>query len=183
MQNAEGHVELLAVAETIINEAGTIDPGSPSFPIPGTAYPGVGDSGATAVIGASHAGGNLLILTTGIYRVSAAIVVIDKTTAAVVDPFGGATYVPGTVISYQLLVTVSGSGDAENLIVTDTMPVELEYIAASLLVNGSAEDDDFAPVATDNSGFDSGTQTVTVDLGNVPGGSPVISIDFDAAIR
>ncbi len=90
---------------------------------------------------------------------------------------------PGTVISYQLLVTVSGTGDAENLIVTDVMPAELEYIAASLFVNGSAEDDDFAPAATDNSGFDSGTQTVTVDLGSVAGGSPVISIDFDAAIR
>ena len=100
-----------------------------------------------------------------------------------VDPFSGTTYVPGTVIGYQLLVTVSGSGDVENLVITDTLPGDLEYLAGSLIVNGATEDDDFAPAATDNSGFDSGIQTVTVDLGQVAGGSPVISISFDAAIR
>ncbi len=183
LQNAEGHVELRAIAETIINEAGTTDPNSGGFPVPGTAYAGVGDSGVTAVIGASHDGGNRLILATGIYRVSAAIVIIDKTTTAVVDPFGGATFVPGTVISYDLSVTVSGSGGAENLIVTDVLPAELEYLASSLSVNGTAEDDDFAPAATDKSGFDSGTQTIIVDLGTVAGGSPVIRINFDATIR
>ena len=63
------------------------------------------------------------------------------------------------------------------------MPAELEYQAGSLVVNGTPEDDDFVPAGTDNAGFDSGTQTITVDLGTVAGGSPVISITFDAAIR
>ena len=182
-QNDEGHVELRAIAETIINQAGTDDPTDPSFPVPGTAYAGFGDGGGAAVIGASHDPVSLLILTTGIYRVSAAVVVIDKTSTGVVDPFGGATYVPGSIVGYELQITVSGAGDAENLVITDVMPADLEYQAGSLVVNGTPEDDDFAPAGTDNAGFDSGTQTITVDLGTVAGGSPVISITFDAAIR
>ncbi len=59
----------------------------------------------------------------------------------------------------------------------------LTYQAGSLVVNGTPEDDDFAPAGTGNAGFDSGTQTITVDLGSVAWGSPVISITFDAAIR
>ena len=45
------------------------------------------------------------------------------------------------------------------------------------------EDDDFMPAGTDNSGFDAGTQTITVSSGTIAGGAPVMSITFDAAIR
>jgi uncharacterized repeat protein (TIGR01451 family) len=105
----------------------------------------------------------------------------------VVDPFGGATLVPGSVITYTLEVEVTGAGSAESLVVTDIIPAELEYQAGTLVVSalpaGEEADDDFAPAGVDNTGFNAGTTTVTVSLGDVAGGTPVITITFDAAIR
>jgi uncharacterized repeat protein (TIGR01451 family) len=139
------------------------------------------------VVGATFDPTNLLIQAQGSYVVSAAIVTITKTATNVVDPFGGATLVPGSVITYALEVEVSGSGSADSLVVTDIIPAELEYqvgtIAVSSLPAGEEVDDDFAPAGTDNTGFDAGSQTVTVSLGDVAGGTPVITITFDAAIR
>ena len=87
------------------------------------------------------------------------------------------------VVTYQLTVTVSGSGGAESLVIRDPLPAELEYQAGTLSVSGSAEDDDFAPAGTDNSGFDAGNTSLVIDRGAVAGGSPDIVITFDAALR
>jgi len=84
-------------------------------------------------------------------------------------------------------VEVSGSGMAEALVITDLIPAELEFLAGTLAVSalppGEEVDDDFAPAGVDNTGFDAGTQTVTVSLSDVAGGAAVITISFDAAIR
>jgi uncharacterized repeat protein (TIGR01451 family) len=191
--NDTGALLLRAVSTTVINESGATAPGDAGFPVPGTAYVDAGDPDAagtgnvTAVVGATFDPTNLLIQAQGSYVVSAAIVTITKTATNVVDPFGGATLVPGSVITYALEVEVSGSGSADSLVVTDIIPAELEYqvgtIAVSSLPAGEEVDDDFAPAGTDNTGFDAGSQTVTVSLGDVAGGTPVITITFDAAIR
>lgn len=189
----QGAVQLRAVPVTLYTNAGTDDPANGAFPVVGTSYPGAGDpqqsggSNVTAVVGTSHDTGNLLIRAEGRYQVSAAVVTITKTAIAAVDPFGGSTLVPGTIITYQIDVTVGGSGAAEGLVITDPLPVELEYqpgtLAVSALPAGEDADDDFAPAGTDNTGFDAGTQTIQATLGDVAGGVPAISITFDAAIR
>jgi uncharacterized repeat protein (TIGR01451 family) len=181
------------VSTTIIAGSGTADPSDPDFPAPGTSYAGAGDpdeagtGNVIAVVGATQDVNNLLISAEGRYVVSSAVVALTKTASNVVDPFGGATLVPGAVITYTLEVEVSGTGTAEALAITDLIPAELEYLAGTLAVSalpaGEEVDDDFAPVGIDNTGFDAGTQTVTVSLSDVAGGAPVITITFDAAIR
>ena len=192
-QNDEGVVELRAVANTIFTNAGTDDPNNPAFPVPGDAYAGAGDAdesgggNVTAVVGTAHDSTNLIITDRGSYRVSAAVVSLVKTSTSIVDPFGGATLVPGTIITYQIDVSVTGSGDADNLIVSDPIPADLEYqpgtLSVSALPAGEEADDDFAPAGTDNTGFDGSNQTITVNLASVSGGSPAITITFEAAIR
>ena len=182
-QGDNGDVEVRAVAQTIINAIGTDDPNDAAWPVPGDSYAGVGDGGGNAVVGTSHDINNLLMRSAGRYQVSDAVVSIVKTATAVVDPFGGTTLVPGSVISYQLEVTVSGSGTAQALVIRDVIPAELAYEANTLQVGGVAEDDDFAPSGTDNSGFDAPNTTLVLDQGDIAGGSPTIVITFDAAIR
>ena len=182
-QGDDGDVQVRAVAATIEAGAGTDDPDDAGWPTPGDSYAGAGDGGGDAVVGTSNDIAGLLMRTTGRYEVSDAVVSIVKSAINVADPFGGNTLVPGTVITYQLQVTVSGSGAAETLVVNDVIPAELEYQAGTLTVGGVGEDDDFAPAGTDNSGFNAGTTSVVVDQGTVAGGSPTIVISFDAAIR
>ncbi len=108
---------------------------------------------------------------------------IDKTAVSVVDPFGGTTIVPGSVITYELTLRVVGSGIAQAVQVSDVLPAELEYQPDTLTVAGVAEDDDFAPTGVDNSGFDAASSTLLVETGDVAGGAADIVIRFDAAIR
>jgi uncharacterized repeat protein (TIGR01451 family) len=189
----DGFIELRAVANTIFVSAGTDDPDALAFPGVGVSYRGQGDLDAngganvTAVVGTSHDVANRLFLTLASYRVSAAVVAMTKSAITVLDPFGGATLVPGSVITYQIDVTVSGSGDAENLVISDPIPADLEYQPGSLNVSalpaGEEQDDDFAPAGTDTTGFDGANRTVTVNLDAVSGGSPVITITFQTTIR
>lgn len=176
-------VAVRAVAQTVIDQAGTDDPTAGGWPTPGTSYAGQGDGGGNAVAGLSHDINNLLLRSTGRYQVSAAVVTVTKSATGVVDPFGGSTLVPGSIISYQLEIAVTGTGDAENLVITDVLPAELDYRADTLRIDGVIEDDDFAPAGTDNSGFNDATTTVVVDRGVVSGGGPTIVVTFDAVIR
>lgn len=191
-QNDIGLLQLRAISLTIITQAGTDDPNNGAFPTVGTAYVGQGDLDAlgggnvTAVVGTTHDLLNLLLRAEGSYQVSAAVVNLIKAAINVLDPFGGATVVPGAVITYQIDATVSGTGSADALVVSDIVPADLEYVPGTLTVSalppGENADDDFAPTGTDNTGFDGPNQTVTVTLGDVAGGSATIVITFQATI-
>ena len=137
-QGDDGEVTLRAISDTLLTQAGTDDPDAVAWPAPGTSYAGQGDGGGDAVIGSSHDVANLLVRTSGTYEVADAVVTVAKSVLSVLDPFGGATLVPGSVVTYQLEVTVSGSGDAENLVLSDVVPAELAYVAASLRIDGVA---------------------------------------------
>lgn len=182
-QGDDGDVQLRAVASTIITQAGVDNPDDAGWPSPGTSYAGQGDGGGQAVVGSSNDISNLLMRSTGRYEVADAVVTITKSATSVTDPFGGSTVVPGSIITYELQVAVGGTGDAEDLIIRDVLPAEVEYVANSLIVAGVAEDDDFAPSGTDNSGFDTGTGSVVVDQGTISGGSPTVVITFQATVR
>ena len=92
-----GRVDLVAVAAT----------GSGA---PGTSFAGLGQGGGDAVVGATGADAE----DDGYYKVAAASVAFVKS-ATVADPFGGATQVPGSIITYRLVATVSGTGSLANL--------------------------------------------------------------------
>lgn len=192
-QNDIGLIQLRAVARTVFTQSGTDDPAAGGFPAVGTPYIGAGDlddtglANVTAVVGTSYDLLNLVLRGEGSLQVNSSVVTITKTNTNVVDPFGTATLVPGSILTYRIEVTVNGLGTAEALVVTDIVPADLEYQPGTLVVvglpAGEEQDDDFAPIGTDNTGFASGTSTITVNLGDVVGGSPTAFIEYQAAIR
>lgn len=191
-QSALGRASLRAVPRTVFVEAGTDDPANAAFPVPGTAYPGAGDPASgggnvIAVVGSTFASSALRLRADGAYRVSAAVVTLNKTVTSVTDPGGGTRLIPGAVVHYRIDVSVAGSDTAQGLVVRDPLPADLAYVVSSLAVAplpaGQQADDDFAPAGSDNTGFDGPNNTVVVTLGNLAGGGAPVVISFNATIK
>ena len=99
----------------------------------GTTFPLAGSGGGNAVVGTSGADG----MDVGYYKVSAATVTFVKS-ATIVDPFGGATSVPGSTITYKLVATVNGSGTLTNLAIADAIPAGAAYKPGTLTLEAGA---------------------------------------------
>lgn len=125
---------------------------------PGTSFPGAGQGGGDAVVGATGADG----VDDGTYQLAAASVTLVKS-QTVVDPWGGANTVPGSVITYTIVATVSGSGTVNGLDITDIVPTGTTYVPSSIVFEGAGQSD-----AVDG---DTGSITGTTVLGNV---APVV---------
>lgn len=139
---------------------------------PGTSFAGQGQGGGDAVVGASGASANGL----DALIASLASVSLSKS-AAIVDPFGGAKAVPGAVVTYTLVATVSGTGQVSSLHVTDAYPTGTTYQAGTLKLDGAALTD----VSDADAGLSSGTG-IDVDLGTVAGGTTK-TVKFDVKIN
>lgn len=153
-----GRVDLVAVAAT----------GSGA---PGTSFAGQGQGGGDAVVGATGADAE----DDGYYRVSAASVAFVKS-ATVVDPFGGATQVPGSIVTYRLVATVSGSGSLANVRIADAIPADTTYRAGTITLEGAGLTD----AADADAGEFSGTG-ISVRLGTLSGGA-TRAVTFQVAI-
>jgi uncharacterized repeat protein (TIGR01451 family) len=143
-----GRIDLTAVART----------GSGA---PGTSFAGLGQGGGDAVVGATGADGE----DDGYYRVARASVAFVKS-AAVADAFGGTAALPGSIITYTLAATVSGTGSLANLKVSDPVPTGTTYKPNSLALDG-------APL-TDAADADPGSfagNAINVGLGTVAAGA------------
>lgn len=127
---------------------------------PGTTFTGAGSGGGHAVVGTSGGDG----FDDGYYRVSAATVAFVKS-QLVADPFGGSTTVPGSIITYTLVATVSGSGTLTALAIADAIPAGTTYKPGSLKLEAGALTD---AVDADRGEF-SGT-AIAVRPGDVPAG-------------
>lgn len=127
---------------------------------PGTTFATQGEGGGDAIVGTSGADGS----DDGFYQVAAATVGLAKS-ATVVDPFGGDSAVPGSVITYTIIATTAGSGSLPNLAINDAVPTGTTYVAGSMTLGGSA--------LTDAADADAGRfagNAVAVALGTVAGG-------------
>ncbi len=117
----------------------------------------------------------------GTYVVASVTVTIVKEVLNVTSPFGvvsgpcnvGAppagcsAFVPGTIIQYQVTVTVSGTGTAQAVTITDNIPANSTYVLNSIRV-GTVDKTDV--VDGDNascSGCGNAVGTVAVVLGDV----------------
>lgn len=100
---------------------------------PGTAFPGAGDGGINAVVGATGAAA----AAEATLQISSVDVSVVKS-ALVADPFGGNEPMPTAVITYSIQVTVAGSGTAANVVVTDSVPNSTTYIDGTLQLDGAA---------------------------------------------
>lgn len=140
---------------------------------PGTTLAGLGAGGVDAVVGASQA----QTIRNGSYLVSAVALNIAKTLASVLDPRGGTNVETGSVLTYRLTITLSGTGSVNNLVITDPLPAQTAYVAGSMLVNGTTRTD---AADADNASFSG--NTVTVDFGNTA--SPIVHvIEFRATVN
>jgi uncharacterized repeat protein (TIGR01451 family) len=128
---------------------------------PGTSFPGLGQGGGDAVVGSSGADS----VDQGAYVVQNATVSLLKS-ATILDPFGGAESVPGAIITYTLVATVTGSGTLSNLTIGDVVPLGTAYRTGSITLQGSGLSD-----AVDADAGEFASSAVAVRLGALPGGT------------
>ena len=159
---AQGLSELTAVALT-----GTGDPGF--------VFANQGVGGVDAVLGAS--GGDAA--SNGAY-VAGAIQLSAVKSQLVTDQFGGAQPVPGARITYQIVVTPSGAGAAQNTVFTDDIPANTTYVAGTLRLNGAVLSD--AP-DTDAGQFQLSPAQVRIALGDLTTASGAQSVQFAVTIN
>lgn len=111
------------------------------------------------------------------YLVAIPTLTLNKTVASVVDPNGTAVLMPNAVMTYQVVAALTGSGTADNLVITDPLPPETTYVPGSIIVNGAPKTD---AADADNAQFSA--NTVTVTLGNVAAPANIV-ITFRATIN
>jgi uncharacterized repeat protein (TIGR01451 family) len=143
--------------------------------VPGTVFAGQGPGGVDAVVGSS--GGTAAVF--GEYLVGDIQLSAVKS-ETVLDPFGGNRPVPGATITYQIVVTATGTGTALGAAFTDAIPANTTYVAGSLSLNAGA--------LTDGADADAGefaatpTPGVTVALGDLTAASGPQTIEFRVTI-
>lgn len=187
----QGVVSLTAASATpgaIIASAGA----PPGTILPNGGTPAVGVPGIDAVIGAGANGAadsGADDSANGTYVVNVVAVTIAKTVIAVTTPGGVTTtgcnvatppaacsaVVPGSIVQYQLTVTLTGAGLAQNVIVTDNIPANTTYVAGSTRVDGAPRTDAADGDNASCVGCGNAAGTVSVNFGNVniTAGTPI----------
>jgi uncharacterized repeat protein (TIGR01451 family) len=165
--------------------------------------PAVGGPGIDAVIGAGRNGAadsGADDSANGTYLVGTVAVSIAKTVISVTSPLGVITsgcnvavppapcntIVPGTVVQYQLTVTLAGSGTAQAVQVTDDIPANTTYVANSIRFNATPRTDqaDADNASCPACGNAVGTVTVVIGDVTVTAGSPLTYlIDYKVSIN
>ena len=140
---------------------------------PGTTLVALGDAGVDAVVGGSRAQATAV----GSYIVSGLVLNVLKTVAAVRDTQGGGLVMPGSVLTYRVVLTLSGAGIAENLSFADSLPTSTTYVPASLTVDGAVRSD---AADADNGSVVAGA--VAVVFGNTPAPATRV-IEFKATVN
>ena len=117
-------------------------------------------SGVLAVAGAAGRAG-----ATGSYLVAGASLGLVKTVATVRDPRGGTRVMSGSVLTYRLVLTLTGSGSVNSVAVNDPLPATLTYVPGSLTVDGVTRTD---AADGDDASFAAGTVQANFGTVNVP---------------
>jgi uncharacterized repeat protein (TIGR01451 family) len=139
---------------------------------PGTVFAGQGEGGGDAVVGSSTASANAL------ESVVASLATVSLSKSAVIaDQFGGTQPVPGAVVTFTLTASVSGSGNADGLSITDAIPAGTTYQSGTLKLEGSALTD-----AADSDAGSASSAGIAVGLGTVAGGS-TRTVNFNVKIN
>ncbi len=91
--------------------------------------------------------------------------------------------VPGAEVTYSLKVTVTGTGDAENVIANDTLPEELvlkDEENGKIYIDGAEHS---ADSGDDQASYDKATRQISVDLQTISAGSDPKIITFTTVIQ
>lgn len=118
--------------------------------------------------------------TTGVYSVNAPALSVVKS-AVVLDLQGGGSPSDGATITYTLLVSISGTGSTDNVVITDVIPANTTYVSNSLTLNAASLSDG---ADADEGDFNiSNANNITVDLGNLTNASGNQTITFSVTIN
>lgn len=137
---------------------------------PGATLAGLGTGGVDALVGASRATATAV----GSYVVSGLAVIVSKLVSRIQAPPGvnpDDLVMPGSVLTYRITLSVSGSGTANDLAFNDPLPAETDFVAGSITVNGAVRSD---MVDADNANFNVIANTINVIFGNTV--APVIHL-------
>lgn len=137
------------------------------------------DSGDVARDGKHSDSGDYIVLT--------ATLAVVKSSAVISDPVNSTTNpkrIPGAVIEYTIAITNSGGAAADNLTITDTIDSNTTFVAASILVDGNAEDDDaIGADETDPDGATyNGSNLVTATIGTIAGSGGSKNVVFRVTV-
>ena len=135
---------------------------------PGTLIAGGGDGGVDAVIGATGGFDSAI----GSYQVFTTTVSLTKS-AIVSNAFGGTQPIPGATISYTIIISVNGSGQASSFVLTDQIPTDTTYSPGTLAV---------APGPAVSATVGGVPISATVDFGTLDSGNTPQTVDFDVTI-
>lgn len=113
----------------------------------------------------------------GAYLVAGVSMGIAKSVSAVRDPAGGARVMAGSVLTYRIVLTLTGTGVAEGVAMQDPLPASLTYLPGSLTLDGSPRTD-----AADGDGAAVAANTVSADLGSVPAPATRV-LEFKATVN
>lgn len=142
----------------------------------GQTYAGQGVGGVDAVLGTTAGRAN----NNGAY-VAGSISLTAVKSQAVTNSFGNSQPVPGATITYQVVITASGTGTASNAGFTDAIPANTTYVPGSLRLNGAT--------LTDGADADAGqylgtpTAQVSVVLGTLTSASAAQTVNFAVTIN
>lgn len=114
--------------------------------------------------------------------VAVATVDIEKTIINTLDPFGGDSNVPGAIVTYQIVASILG-GDVNGLVITDSLPANLTYVANTVTLaidaNAAVNQTDADDTPTDETvvvGDD-----ITITIGDATAGT-VYTVTLQAEI-
>ena len=118
------------------------------------------------------------------YRVLAAALSVVKTSRVVSDPVSGTTNpkaIPGATIEYCIAVSnAAGGATATNITVTDPVPANVTYVAASIFLNGTVDGGGICQADGTAGGSFDGTN-VTGSLNDIAAGD-TLTLVFQATI-
>jgi uncharacterized repeat protein (TIGR01451 family) len=150
------------------------------YGVPGTVVHGQGDGGTDAIIGP----GGGFAEATGTLLLAAVQVNVVKSARAVSGT--GQVLAVGTVdttsvVTYSIDVSVTGSGTARAIVISDPIPPGTAYRPGSLFLNDNPLTDAADGDAGDVSGLQEGT--VTIALGDMTTDTPTQRISFQVALE
>ncbi|MCG2595276.1 DUF11 domain-containing protein [Ramlibacter sp. XY19] len=102
---------------------------------PGTALGTFGGVQVVAGIGNGRASAS------GSYLVAGASMGLAKSVVNVRDPRGGTRVMPGSVVTYRLVITLTGTGTVDNVAVNDPLPAQVTYVPGSITVDTAVRTD------------------------------------------
>jgi len=164
----------------MVARSNTFVTGGNNNPNTGDVIANAGDGNTNAVYGSTG-----IIADNASFVMSAIAVTMTKAISEIRDNLGqnGSQPVPGAEVDYVLTVSVTGSGTANSVVVSDPLPAELALqggINGTITVNGS--DLTATSLDSDNASYDANTNTITVNLGSVASGNTT-TIEFTTIIQ